>query len=243
LAASRARLRDSLALIPVTSSLLVFLAAPARAQVAVSATLTSDFRFRGISLSDRKPALSLNLAYDHPSGLYVGVSAIGAETAHSGVQALGYQADVGYAIRTRSGVSWDVGVTNADFTEYFKYRYRINYSEIYTGFAINNISAHVYYSPDYLGESTSTVYVELDGAIHPAPHLRLFGHVGMLTPLVVRAQSDIRRPQYDLRAGVAAEFRSCELQLAWTTVGPDLDYPGDHAQVRDAFVVSVTYFF
>lgn len=51
-------------------------ASPAFASsVAVDADLTavSDYRFRGLSLSDRKPALQAGLTVSHESGLYGGV--------------------------------------------------------------------------------------------------------------------------------------------------------------------------
>src|SRR5215468_4243490 len=43
-------------------------AAPARAQVGVSLSADSDHRFRGVSLSDGRPVVSLSLSYDHDSG-------------------------------------------------------------------------------------------------------------------------------------------------------------------------------
>jgi uncharacterized protein (TIGR02001 family) len=236
----RARLRVLAATLALA---LAGLAAPAAAQLGASLSLASDYRLRGLSLSNRKPALSVNLSYDTASGVYFGASAIGADTAHSGLQLIGHQEYVGYAGRTGSGPDWDVGVSNASYTEYFRRRYALNYTEVYAGLTSSNLSAHVYYSPDYLGEGVATLYVGVDGAIHPAPRWRLFGHLGVLSPLDARGGASIRRPQFDLRVGAATTFRRCEFQLAWTHAGPDADYPAEHAQVRDALVLSATYNF
>ena len=48
----------------------------AHAQVAVSATATTNLLYRGGSLTDGDPALSLALAYDGPHGFYAGGSLI-----------------------------------------------------------------------------------------------------------------------------------------------------------------------
>ena len=44
------------------------------AQTTVSAAIESDYRFRGISLSDGKPDVRFNIGYDHKSGAYAGLS-------------------------------------------------------------------------------------------------------------------------------------------------------------------------
>src|SRR5215470_11326006 len=62
----------------VRAALLLLLAAAslpgaAHAQISASVAAVSDYRFRGISQSDRKPALQGSVAYDHPSGLFAGL--------------------------------------------------------------------------------------------------------------------------------------------------------------------------
>jgi uncharacterized protein (TIGR02001 family) len=208
--------------------------------VALSATLASDYRYRGVSLSDGMPALSVTAAYDHPSGAYLSVEGVAADTAHDGVRALGYQAYAGYARRFGEGASWDVGVTHYDLTGYFQPRYRARYSEVYVGVAWPVISAHLYYSPDYLGEGEDTLYGSLDAALSRGTGWRLFGHAGLLAPVRTKASSEIRSPQLDLRAGVARRVAGFELQLAGTAVGPDAAYPANHRQSHEALVVSLT---
>jgi uncharacterized protein (TIGR02001 family) len=227
----------------VLTALALCPASTANAQLGASLSLDSDDRFRGLSLSDGRPTLSVNLAYDHASGAYAGISAIGADTAHAGVEALGYTGYVGYAARIKNGPTWDVGAANTDITSYRYGRYRYNYSEVYAGLVGEHVSAHVYYSPDYLGEDLDTVYADLDGTIRPAPQWRLFGHLGVLAAVSGRAEPQGRRQQYDLRIGVAREFKGCEVRLAWTTRSGHLVYPAGYRQSPDALVLGASYFF
>ena len=87
------------------------------------------------------------------------------------------------------------------------------------------MSARLYYSPDYFGTGAQTLYVDLDGAVRPARHWRLFGHVGALSPLGGEARFGGHRAYVDVRAGVAFAFRGCELRLAWTAIDPKPYYP------------------
>jgi uncharacterized protein (TIGR02001 family) len=223
--------------------LALSLAAPASAQLGFSASVDSDYRFRGLSLSDGKPDLSLNLAYDHPSGFYAGASAIAAEGVDGGVRMFGYLEYAGLTRRIDAHMSWDAGVSNSEYLEKPYSGYRSDYTELYAGLSVDSVSAHVYYSPSYLGAGLSTIYVDLNGAYRPARHLRLFGHAGLLTPLSGSADLGGRRERYDLRAGVAADFGGAEMRLAWTATGPGAGYAAGFAQGRDAVVVGASYFF
>jgi uncharacterized protein (TIGR02001 family) len=235
--------RPALAAAAIGLFLGLGLASPARAQLAVSGTLASDLRIRGLSFSDRRPVVSLALTYDHSSGFYAGATAYAGPTEHSGVQWIGYQIDVGYAGRIGStGPGWDAGVANTELTQYLDHKYTANYTEIFGGVSGRNVSAHLFVSPDYLGEHVVTAYLDLEGAIHPAPRWRLFGHAGVLAPLG-RCDPELVRTRFDLRAGVAREFDHVELQAAWTHISPRTDYPLYYDQVSDAFVASVSVFF
>lgn len=217
-------------------------AAGAQAQVAGSASIQSDYRYRGVSLTGGKPAVSLSIAYDHESGLYAGVSAFGASGADNSVRfgATGY---FGYVARVSPSTAWDLGVTHSAYEVNAPQNSSFGYTEIYTGIVKDHFSVHLHYSPDYFGQGASTVYVDLDGAYRPSRRWRLFGHVGLLTPIAQPASSGSFRERYDLRAGAAAEFARGEVQLALTSTGPDLAYPEGHSQDRAALVVAATFFF
>ena len=185
----------------------------------------------------------MNLSYDQATGAYVGGSAIGGETAHAGLQILGHIEYLGYARRTNAGTTWDLGVINTNITEYYDRHYIVNNSEIYAGLMAGHFRYYVYYSPHYFSKGVDTVYVDFSGTFRPARRWRLFGHIGVLTPLDGPGGRNSFRETYDFRAGIAAAFKGGELQLAWTTRRPDLNYPAAPAQKRDALVLGATYVF
>ena len=90
----------------------------ARAQVAASAAIESDFRFRGFSLTDGHPAGTLQLSYDHSSGFYAN-GAASAVARDGGVDFLGYQVNAGFAQRVTPELSLDAGIVQ----RWFRYRY------------------------------------------------------------------------------------------------------------------------
>lgn len=225
------------------AALAAGVATPVRAQVAARAVLTSDYRYRGVSLSDGKPSASLSLSYDHDSGLYAGATVTGVIGPRGDARLLGTAEYVGYARHFDTGTAWDIGATHAKIDDQIRADHSFEHTEIYAGLIRDHASAHLYYSPNYFGQGAATVYVDVDGAFRPARRWRLFGHVGALTPLEGRGSSDIRRERYDLRAGAAAEFERGELQLAWTVTGPGAGYPLGQTQGEGALILTAMWFF
>ncbi|HEY2049412.1 MAG TPA: TorF family putative porin [Caulobacteraceae bacterium] len=235
----------------------LFLPAQARAQFAVSATAESQYRVQGVSLTNGQPDGRIGVSYDNPSGAYGGASAIIGETVDDGVRPLGFLGYLGFAKQTRSGLDWDVGIMNTDITLYLSQpktgpypaktggssvnplEYKFDYTNIYAGVSGRNLSVKVYLSPDYLGQRVTTTYVDLSGVIRPVSRLRLYMHVGALTPLS-GASGTIRREQFDLGPGAAWEFRHGEISLTWTVTTPRVEYPPGFSQRRSALVLSLT---
>jgi uncharacterized protein (TIGR02001 family) len=217
------------------------MAGPAHAQLGASLSVQSDYRYRGVSFTDSRPAASLTLNYDHASGAYVGGTAIGAVTTDEGFQMTGFQAYGGYARRLAWGGSLDLGLAHTDVVEYYRVHDRVRYSELYVGLAGRSVSAHLYYSPDYLGGRVQTLYASLDGSWTPAPAWRVFGHAGVLAPVRREPGSNLRGAQFDVRAGAARQAGPVEVQLSLVTLGPDADYPAMHAQQRTTLVLGATY--
>ena len=220
---------------------MLALATPVRAQVAASLALESQYRSRGVALSDGRPALSLNLSYDHGSGGYAGGSIIGEDTAHEGVQMLGSMEYLGYVKRLGAGPALDGGISNVNLVGYNASRkYNLNYTELYAGITTEHLGFHIYYSPNYARAGVDTVYMDLSGAIRPVDKWRLFGHLGVFEP--VSANSGYHE-RYDARVGVAREFKAFELLLAWTTSGPQVTRAGGPPPKPDALILGATYFF
>ena len=165
----------------ITAAAALWAGAPAQAQVGVSVSVASDLRFRGLSLTDGQPAITLGAAYDHASGFYVGGAAMAQNTYHDGLQLLGFKENLGFAFRQGRDLSWDIGVDNEDLSQYGAPRRSLHYSEVYAGVSAHGVAAHLYYSPNYFRSGYSTLYAELSGAMRPADDWRLFGSVGALS--------------------------------------------------------------
>jgi hypothetical protein len=229
----------------------------------------SQYRSRGVALTDGKPDLRLGVSYDHPSGVYAGASLIGGETAHEGIRGLGWTAYLGYAEKTDKGLTWDIGATTSQINLYLRidplqrsaapatsyaqtygqsgpqiytFRYRADYTEVYGGLSWGSTSVHLYASPDYLGQSLRTAYLDLTETFRPLTHVRLYAHAGALTPLEGSAGPGSDREHYDLGAGAAWELRHGEIQLSWTGIAPRVQYPIGYPQARSAVIISVTGF-
>lgn len=214
--------------------LVLGVASTAHAQLSGALGVQSDYRFRGISLSDRQPVATLDLSYDHPSGLYAGGSAIGVD--EHGPRALGFIEYAGYATPRLGSVSLDFGVDNQNLSGYAARRYPLNYSEVYAGVAISHLSAHVYYSPNYIRSGVQILYADVEGSLKPAENWRLFAHLGATTPVGRIAG---RHERYDLKAGVARQIGPFELQAALTATTPAPPGPPE----RTALVLGASWFF
>jgi len=218
--------------------LALLLAAPSRAQVSGSATLLSDYRFRGISLSDDRPALQLAVAYDHADGVYAGVMASSARPdADSGhdVQVLPY---AGFARRLDNGLSWDAGVAYAAFVDASGY----DYPEVHLGLASQHLSARLSYAHRYFGDDSDALYVELNGSRPVSDRVRLLGHAGWLHhDTTEQSFPGLQEQHFDWRAGLGIAVAGCDLQVAWVAGdGEEARYPDAPQVDHSALVVSLS---
>ena len=230
--------RFTLALATPVLCLTLGLAQPARAQVSAALGLVSDYRYRGISLSNGHPAATLDLSYDHKSGFYAGGSAI-VTNQDDGLKSLGFIEYVGYTTPRSGGVSWDLGIDNQDLAYYYRdKRIPYRYAEVYVGVVGDGLSAHVHYSPNYLRPGYGSLYAEVDGSLKPAENWRLFAHIGTNAPV---GETEGRRQRWDARAGVARQLGPFELQASVTATTPNP--PGLTPQGRTTLIVGANWFF
>jgi uncharacterized protein (TIGR02001 family) len=192
----------------------------ARAEVGLNLSAVTDYRYRGLSLSDERPAASFSVSFDHHSGLYGGARLVAAQPRGHGVELVGRMLYAGVASRRWTGFTLDAGAINYRFTSYRYEKRSFDYTEGYVGFITNNINAHLYYSPNYYESHVRTLYADLGANIRPAPAMRIFGHAGMLIPVGGRYFPQSRKDRYDLKAGAAVELGQAELSLSWTHFGP-----------------------
>jgi uncharacterized protein (TIGR02001 family) len=178
---------------------------PAQAQVGVTATATSEYVVRGMSLSQGRAAPQLRLDVD-AAGWYAGALLSPARLDYTGTRAqvLAYG---GHAWRMQSGLSLDAGVLGATLTDTRAYRYH----ELYAGLSGERFAGRVYYSPSYYGDA-ATVYAELNGSAPLRDGLALVGHVGLLQPL--GSADDEARRRLDLRVGLSLDSGNWNVQLS-----------------------------
>src|SRR5438309_9478652 len=163
------RLRSALAL------WFLFLSADVLAQFSGSASLLSDYRFRGVSLSRNRPAAQLAVAYDDASGWYGGAFASTVQLFYP-TRELQLVSFVGYARRMPSGLSWEAGADYSAVTGPLSY----SYPEVYVGIPSENVSARLYYAPRYFGQESGAIYGELNASQPLLDRPRLLAHGGVL---------------------------------------------------------------
>ena len=215
-------------------------AAPAAAEVGASASLFTDARFRGYSLSSGHPVASFDLAYDDPGGLYGALSATAVLGSDEAIKPMGLQLNGGYAKRLSSGVVFDFGVTHSNYSRYSS-RASASYTEIYAGVSRKALSTRISYAPHYFASGYSTLYGEVNANVSPMPKLSLYAHVGLLLP--VDYPEAVRKPraQHDWSLGASRQAGPVSLHAILTGGGPDADYYDDRAHSRTKLVFGVSY--
>jgi len=209
----------------------------------------TDYRFRGVSLSDGKPSLRLALDVDHASGAYGGVAVTRIEPTHDDrYELLRWQ--LGYARRLESGASIDVGIAQSHFTGDARY----DYLELQAGYATADWSLRANVAPDYFGRGVRTLYLEAQAQRPFGERWRAYAHAGALLSSASSASSAsegwrdaaddaARRSRYDLRLGVAWTLRGLDLQLAWAGATRGGPYPATYDGRRATWLASATWSF
>lgn len=222
---------------------LLLAAGAAAAQASGSAALVSDYRFRGLSLSDGHPSTQLGLNYDSPGGWYAGAQAAGVNLRERDmVQLTAYG---GLARRLVSGWGWEAGASASGFTR----SHDSDYMEWYAGLASERTGLRLYYSPRYFGRDVRTAYAEVNGFYPLHDKVRLVAHGGVLRYLPRDSDSAGLPARYDGRLGLAAALGDWNVQLAWVAAssrgGTGAAYSSSYyaAPSRQALVLSVAYAF
>jgi len=223
------------------------MAAAAQAQLAVSVSAVSDYRYRGASIGSDQPAATLNLAYDaRASGgvdPYVGDSLTVGPLPDAGLQVFNQSAYAGLAGPLREGLSWDIGV---DHTVLAKDVGGLSHGyspEVYAGVRSAFLSTYVRYSPHYFRDGLGVLYWEVEASAMMTARWRAFAQAGALTPVTSPDPYYPRREQYDGRVGVDTLFRGVILGLAWTFQRPGYGDYGPSITRPDAVVVTATCVF
>jgi uncharacterized protein (TIGR02001 family) len=206
----------------VAALVLCACASGTAAQVSGTLSGVTDYRYRGNTLTDGRPAAQVGVTYDDPKGWYGGVFGSTVRLKPPGGTSSYFQAIVygGYATHVTPGLSVELG---GDYSAFVGAN-DLNYGELFIGAATESVSARVYYSPRYFGESSSAVYAEINATQPLLDRVRVFAHAGYLryryeSPyglLPPRGESTER--VIDGRVGVRIDLDPFQLEVAWVGV-------------------------
>jgi len=194
-------------------------------------TLTSDYRFRGISQSFKLPAVQGGIDWSHPSGFYVGNwnSSVSGNQFPNGAS-LEMDFYGGYKMAIGSDLTLDFGglyyyYPGAFYSGFDPSKPRFDNFEVYVGAASGPFSAKLYVAvTDFFGldettggkGSSGSYYLDLNYATEIAPNTTLGAHLGYQH---VSGYSDLS--YFDYKLGVTYDWTGWMLGAA--IVGSDAD--------------------
>jgi len=200
----------------IAALLLMSASFAAYAEVSGNVALTTDYRFRGISQSDRDVALQGGFDWAHDSGFYLGTwgssidfGAVDASNAGGSIELDFYG---GYARDINDNLSFDVG--------YMYYAYPsdnwetdLDYQEIYGSFGFYGATVGLVYSDDYFQKTGKFFYFYGDYSLPLGEIASLDVHLGY---------SDLDEPEsfgadsyIDFSIGVTASAVGLDFTLAY----------------------------
>ncbi len=220
-------------------------AAPAAPEVKSDWTFTgnagvfSDYRFRGISQTNKKPAFQGGFDIGHASGLYVGNWNSNVDSAFFNGSNLEMDFYGGYKL--------PVGPVGLDFGVLYYYypgsgaggTFRINNTELYVGAGYGPVSVKYSHSiSDFFGanDSKNSWYLEGNGSYEVAPGLSLVGHVGYQrlkgnARIIEMGSTSLTDSITDWKVGVTYDLSGFILGAAY--VGTNRDLTGGTASLTN----------
>lgn len=140
----------------------------AAADTSFNVAATSDYRFRGVSQSAKKPAIQGGFDMSDNSGFYLGAwgSTIDFDASSSGGSDPNANLELdlygGYKW-TGAGIDWDAGMINYGYPG-SKSSEALSFTEIYLGGGYGPVNVKYYYTSDFTGTTTDSAYYVMAGA-------------------------------------------------------------------------------
>ena len=222
---------------------------PSSFSVSGDITLTSDYRFRGISNSDNHPTLQGSVSLVHDSGLYAGVWASHIDLGIGTSTEIDYY--LGYNRALNEDASLDLSYTYYDYPHAVD-EAKADYGEFAAIYAHNNAfitgdtaTFSVYYSPKFTADSDQAYYVETAYQYPLAQQFQLLTSIGYtrLTDKENFAQGvggdGTQQGYYDYKLGIAREFYGFGTELVW--VDNNLKTDSDVAKGKTVFSISKSF--
>mgnify|MGYP005811328477 CR=1 FL=1 len=168
--------------IAVAGALLAVAGAAGAAEITATATLTSDYDFRGFSQTQGDPAFQLGLNYSADSGIYMGVWG-------SNVKFANTQDWEVYGRRPSTEVDIYGGYAGGDAESTFGYDFGAiyysypnatagNFGELYAGISKGFFNLKLWYSWDFAGTGDTAYYVDTNFNLPMANDFTFLVHAG-----------------------------------------------------------------
>jgi len=144
-------------------------------------TATSDYDFRGVSLSAKDPALQASLDWAAENGIYVGAWASNIDYGSDVDGSLELDLYGGYAWETSNGLGLDVGgvwYTYPDSSSSASKAKIEDYPELYAGVTYKSFELKQWWAIDYGGGSDDALYTEGNFSFELPANFTLGLHAG-----------------------------------------------------------------
>lgn len=219
-------------------STVLLMLADAHAQFSGSASVVSQYRYRGIALSDGQSEAQFSVNYDASVGGFVGATA-------SGVDLYGRRSEQviafgGFSGSLQPGLAWEGGLLANRFLQDSDY----NYNEVFAGLSTDRVSVRAFYSPSYFYQGSSSLYTELNGNYPLRDHLYIVLHVGELRLFSDGTNHFSPSSRVDYRIGLNGTMHDWTWQLAWVGLQrKNAEYPQFEDLHPNALIASISLAF
>jgi len=147
------------------------------AQIAGNVALSSSLVFRGETVSDNDPALTLAFSLDDKSGFFAGGS-VSLAAGDKDPRVAYHTEYAGYALR-KGETSFELGAMQRGYHHVVDTAYRTDFVEGFVGVTHRGIRARVYVSPNYLQDSRTSYYGEVNMRLLSSGPWSVEGHAGL----------------------------------------------------------------
>lgn len=160
---------------------LISLTAVTHAEITGTVALTTDYDFRGVSLSDEDPAIQASIDYAHDNGFYASLLGSNVDYGSDYDGTIEIDLSAGLSGETEIGIGWDVGMACYMYPDSDSSPAKSeieDYSEVYLGGSYQMLDAKVWYTDDYGDTGDDAWYTELNANFELPAGLTLGLHVG-----------------------------------------------------------------
>ncbi|ANG61388.1 hypothetical protein A8C75_02170 [Marinobacterium aestuarii] len=224
---------------------LITPAALVQAEISGNVSLTSDYRFRGISQSGEDPALQGGLDYSHASGFFAGVwgsnvDFYAAGDAYDNDESVELDIYAGYYGEIRDGISYDLSL--------YRYFYpgaitSADYNELSLGMDLGPARLAYWYAEDYFNSGEDYSYIEANYSLALPAELALGIHAGHSFGSYFDDPAAVGLDEYnDYSLTLSGNWAGLDIALAYMNTDIDAAWRinSGHLANQDAWVLSIS---